>query len=331
MIIPIENDEAYPFEFGVATVLKNKNDSSGYNLIDKKGKQILSMTSATEFSFQEGLSIVTSISEKTNYVNVLGYINTNGDWVISNKKPYKISRDIIKECIFSEGLCLISGKYGYDDAFGYMNKEGKLVIPIKYFQAKKFSNGLAAIQEEFRGFWNYINTKGDIQFPNIKLRTSNTFKEGLALILDSKGDWNSDKKMIDTTGKEIFKINSSYSFIGKIKNLLLIGNNTRGYYLYNMIGTAIKGPLFGCYRKEINNLTPIEINKNGQICIFSRIKDSITGMAVYDKNAMFVGSYPGTIRYKFYEAGYIGLFEDGNKTLQPSFFIDEKGIIYKGK
>jgi hypothetical protein len=63
---------------------------------------------------------------------------------------------------FSEGLARVelNGKWGYID------KEGKEVIPIKYDWARSFSEGLACVK--LNGKWGYIDKEGKEYFENLQ-------------------------------------------------------------------------------------------------------------------------------------------------------------------
>jgi len=49
------------------------------------------------------------------------------------------------------------------DKWGYIDKEGNMVIPPVYDEAHIFSGGLAPVK--FNSKWGYIDTKGDIVRP----------------------------------------------------------------------------------------------------------------------------------------------------------------------
>ena len=59
---------------------------------------------------------------------------------------------------FYEGLARVS----LDGKFGYINKSGKRIIPLKFANAYSFfSNGLAIILDENQ-MWGLINKKGEV-------------------------------------------------------------------------------------------------------------------------------------------------------------------------
>ena len=56
---------------------------------------------------------------------------------------------------FSEGLALV----WLNEKCGYIDKTGKEVIPIKYYNADSFSEGLASVR--LNGKWGYIDKTGN--------------------------------------------------------------------------------------------------------------------------------------------------------------------------
>lgn len=96
---------------------------------------------------------------------------------------------------FSEGLALIRGynEYGGAGFFGFVDRFGKIQIPMQWESAKPFSEGLAPVKHN--GKWGYINQNGEIviepQFSQAYL-----FCEGMAHVI------NEDQKygFIDQTG-----------------------------------------------------------------------------------------------------------------------------------
>ncbi|MBN2465512.1 WG repeat-containing protein, partial [candidate division WOR-3 bacterium] len=67
------------------------------------------------------------------------------------------------EGLYSEGLCVISERQ--DLRRGYMDMEGRVVIPPKYFAAGRFSGGLAAVEESPWDGYGYIDRQGTVVIP----------------------------------------------------------------------------------------------------------------------------------------------------------------------
>ena len=96
------------------------------------------------------------------------------------------------------------GTIGVRATYGYIDREGKEVIPLIYDGAFNFSEGLArvAIEDSGKEKCGYIDTTGKEVIPLI-YDGAYSFSEGLAMVgmEDSEGDikWG----YIDMTGKEM--------------------------------------------------------------------------------------------------------------------------------
>ena len=126
---------------------------------------------------------------------------------------------------YYEGLAKVSlnGKYGFID------KTGKEVTPIKYDDAW-FSEGLA--QVKINGKWGFIDKTGKEVIP-IKYDNASLFLEGLAIV-ELNGKWG----FIDKTGKEVIpiKYDDIYSFS---KGLAEVELNGKSFYI-NRKGECVK-------------------------------------------------------------------------------------------
>lgn len=74
---------------------------------------------------------------------------------------------------FINGLAVICS----DDKWGYIDKSGKIQIPLTYENARDFSGGLAAVKTT--DGWGYINTNGEMVVP-FKYYDAGDFIDGLA-------------------------------------------------------------------------------------------------------------------------------------------------------
>lgn len=158
-----------------------------------------------------------------------GYINTEGKIIIplkydaaepfsggiahvTNKKFHFIDKkgntifslpDSLTGGIFNEELVMVSNGYKY----GYMDKTGKIIIPLVYDFTIRFSEGLAAVKKNKK--WGFIDKNGhtvisflydDDPFGRYELFD---FKDGYAQVM--KGD---SITLIDKKGTEIRHIGS---------------------------------------------------------------------------------------------------------------------------
>ena len=88
---------------------------------------------------------------------------------------------------------------GTSRKIGYLDMDGRLVIPLKYEYALGFSEGLAKVRNE-AGMVGYINTQGELEIPFI-FSDGESFLDGFAVVavkdnqrssygaIDKKGDW----------------------------------------------------------------------------------------------------------------------------------------------
>ncbi|MBF7048142.1 WG repeat-containing protein, partial [Campylobacter volucris] len=60
-----------------------------------------------------------------------------------------------------------------DNKWGFIDKNGKLIIEAKYDNAYDFSEGLARV--ELNGKWGFINKKGEIAIDTKYNRTKDFF------------------------------------------------------------------------------------------------------------------------------------------------------------
>ena len=101
---------------------------------------------------------------------------------------------------FREGLAPVELFGLYDNGkWGFIDKEGKEVIPIKYDWVENFSEGLAPVKL-LNGKWGYIDKEGKVVIP-IKYDDAWPFREGLALV-KLNGKWS----YIDKEGKVVIPI-----------------------------------------------------------------------------------------------------------------------------
>lgn len=94
--------------------------------------------------------------------------------------------------LFSEELASVSN----GDKYGYINKQGEIVIPYQWFGAGGFSEGLAHVSVSFMKM-GYINTEGEMIVP-ARWSFACSHKDGVAFVADMM-TWESG--YIDRTGR----------------------------------------------------------------------------------------------------------------------------------
>ena len=106
---------------------------------------------------------------------------------------------------FSEGLAAV--RYNTSFNWGYIDKEGKMVIQPQLFKAESFSEGLAAVEilneHEDCSKWGYIDKEGKFVIQP-QFDEADSFSEGLAVV--RIGDWDSGKYgYINKEGKMVIQ------------------------------------------------------------------------------------------------------------------------------
>jgi hypothetical protein len=134
------------------------SDGEKYGFINTKGKLVIPVQySLNNFHdktslFSEGLAMVV-INNKICYMDKTGKIVLKTSYPY-NRERYKWAYD--GGGAFHEGLAAVTGANG---KWGYINKQGKVVLPFQYAGAHPFKNGWAAIAIG-EGF-NQIDKKGN--------------------------------------------------------------------------------------------------------------------------------------------------------------------------
>ncbi len=118
---------------------------------------------------------------------------------------------------FSEGLAAIT----VNENSGYIDKTGKNIIPPVYNYAHEFSEGMAAVNID--GKWGYIDKDGNDVLP-IKYDNANEFSEGLAIVkLDDI--W----ILIDKKGEQVNSIDIQWTDSRFREGLAKVRKDNEGY------------------------------------------------------------------------------------------------------
>lgn len=173
-------------------------------VFDKNGKTILPI-GRYEYAFQATDGLI-GVGQTVGDDFRVGFISqATGKEVIPLKYASTGLYDIGINS-FSEGLVLMQKP---NETWGYLNNQGKIVIPFIYSKAKEFSEGLAAVGkgEYDNSKHGFIDKTGKTVIP-FTYDNATSFSEGLAAV--RIGDYDTGKYgVIDKSGKIVvpFKYN----------------------------------------------------------------------------------------------------------------------------
>lgn len=127
--------------------LKNNNKNTMKKLIT-----VFTIAIATFFAKAQESFELKTYEENGN----IGLIDEKGKKItIAKYDQYFKDSTYIFSPVFHEGLCSVF----INDKMGFINRNGKEVIPLEYSFAHDFTvEGLAAVEKE--GKWGFINKKG---------------------------------------------------------------------------------------------------------------------------------------------------------------------------
>lgn len=117
------------------------------------------------------------------------------------------------------------GMFSYNSKWGYLDRNGKVLIEPKYKMANSFSEGYALVKNkddkvvilDKKGNETVLNDKYDMNAGYLTTDNHYSFHEGLAVVLIKKS---ASYAVIDTTGKEIFVMDKGGTY----------GYSPKGYY-----------------------------------------------------------------------------------------------------
>lgn len=138
---------------------------------------------------------------------------------------------------FKEGLASVSKENSAGEyKWGYINTDGKIVVPLKYDEAQDFSNGLACVS--LNGKSGFINRNGKVMVPFI-WDAADSFSEGLAVV-----EKNGKSGCIDTTGKIVLAL--KYANLHQFNEGLIAYEDNNGKWGFiDRTGKVIIEPKYG--------------------------------------------------------------------------------------
>ncbi len=208
IVINPQFSEASIFRNGLALV-KTSGDQPKWGFISEDGKFVINANYKSATIFNDDLAwIVTENGPPT-------AINSKGEIKVTLQDAERVN-------IFNEGLAAFSVIDSSGEKWGFINKDGKVVINPQFKNVGRFSEGICAV-ENHEGKWGFIDKQGKIiinyQFNNIGERF---IRNKAVVYLDKKAG------LIDQKGK--FVINPQFSkMMNDGDNYLIEQDNKSGW------------------------------------------------------------------------------------------------------
>lgn len=195
-------------------------------------------------SFYEGYALV-RIEDKWGVINRKGDkvvdVNYSREYVknmVDNlRERYVENRFVytyqikLKKLIFEEGELV---KFVAGDRVGFTDKDGNIVIPIKYEAGSGFSEGLSAVR--FAGKWGFIDREGNTIIP-FKFDEADAFFEGRARV-KLNGKWG----FINKDGKLVIKNQYDYVFPFNEMRAVIVKDGKYGFV--DLEGREVIKPIY---------------------------------------------------------------------------------------
>ena len=171
-----------------------------WGLIDSRGDYIVRPTLTNVGSFSEGLAAVIKLASGfPRGPGRIGYVDRSGNYVVEHDYFGEIDSGT-----FSQGLACV--RVRPVDGCGYVDRTGKFVIPRKFEEGSRFSDGLA--QAMIGSRLVFIDAEGEIQLDASQFLSVRTyFSEGLVGVQVS----------VAKDGQEVIK----WGFINKAGELVI--------------------------------------------------------------------------------------------------------------
>lgn len=116
-----------------------KNGKIGY--VTKTGEEVIKPQYDDGLTFNDGYAAV----------------KKDGKWLFLDSTGKTITEAVYDDAMsFKNGFASVSK----NNLYGFINIKGELVIPCTFSNARSFSEGLAPASNA-KGYWGYINDKGD--------------------------------------------------------------------------------------------------------------------------------------------------------------------------
>ena len=238
--------------------------TGGFLVIDRSGQIVATVDAYYVDRFSEGLAAFaekkgwspSSLDPNTPFGHQRGYIDKSGRIAIPAKFAYAGPFSEGLAAVAADGRCWVAGLFGEHDPapsapaqftscgveaapfvyepcrHGYIDKTGRLQIPLRYELAQEFSEERAAVR--LGGKWGFIDRNGD-EIASFRFDEVRPFSEGRAAVrvgrkwgyIDRSGTSVIDARFDDalpfSNGLAAVKTGRRYFFIDSLNNEIIPG------------------------------------------------------------------------------------------------------------
>lgn len=231
-------DEIDEFSEGYSAVAIDNN----YGYIDASGKEVIMPKFLKANHFTEGVAVVSTKDKNL--------------WVIDKKGILKRISNLKSDYFvgyFSDGLAYYRN-YNYGK-FGYIDKNGNIVLKPIYDDAYPFSEGLASVNQN--GKYKFIDKTGKV----VLIPTMNAggiFRNGITILTDS----NNLSVIINKSGKILLKP-KKYRLVDVYDNGLMRFDADKYVGYMNLSGKEITTEKYNYAGSLISGLAVVQMKYNG--------------------------------------------------------------------
>lgn len=199
-VVPCRYDGAKDFSDGLAQVMIKEEGEYGlirerWGYIDQTGKEIIPCQYSTASKFVDGYAVVSEHDITPGGHYIYGYIIDKGGKTRDigvGEETGRILRGASSYDSLEDGLLLV--RTSDVEPYTYMDTNGSMTRFENYWEARKFSEGMAAVYSKS---WGFINTEGKT-ITSTPYGEVGDFHEGLAWV-KSRGE----RGYIDKSGREV--------------------------------------------------------------------------------------------------------------------------------
>lgn len=221
-VIEPQYDEAASFSEGLARVVKYRSSSNDriVQYIDTDGKKVINLNSV--LSKLAGRNYSPGDHTMHLYRDTDEYLFAGNEQRNRHRK-HELNRFGKNDFQLSDGLIQVS----VDSKYGFIDKTGKVVIPLQFNTASAFSEGLAVVgigeldttmrleissQAKTGIRYGFINQAGEIAIP-LRYKHARSFSNGLALCRSEQGN----RVFVSPDGSTAFELSNRMGDVGDFR------------------------------------------------------------------------------------------------------------------